>query len=202
MTIGEGASPNVAAAPVSAPPAVASFNLAARLLHWAMAFGLLSMVFIGVGIMTSLTWRPALIDLHQPLGLMLLLLACLRLTNRLASGAPSLPPSVPRLQQIVAGLLHWALYALMLAIPLVGWAMRSAGGWPIRIGGGWQAPPILPTDPTLYAILRDAHGVLAWTLFALVVGHLSAALLHAWVLRDGVFSSMTWRGGRDRAERL
>ncbi|MBT2246047.1 cytochrome b/b6 domain-containing protein [Sphingobium sp. BHU LFT2] len=58
---------------------------------------------------------------------------------------------------------------------------------------GWRLPPILPTDPTYYAILRDAHGILAWTLFVVVTSHLSAALLHAWVLRDGVFSSMTWK---------
>lgn len=42
----------------------------------------------------------------------------------------------------------------------------------------------------LYAWFRTLHGILAWLLFAVVIGHLSAALLHAWIYRDGVFSSM------------
>ncbi len=51
-------------------------------------------------------------------------------------------------------------------------------------------PPIAPTSSTLYAWFRTLHGILAWLLFAVVIGHLSAALLHAWIYRDGVFSSM------------
>ncbi|WP_044099314.1 cytochrome b, partial [Xanthomonas citri] len=60
---------------------------------------------------------------------------------------------------------------------------------------GATLPPIAPHDPALYAWLRSAHGWLAYLLFATVLGHLSAALFHAWVRRDGVFSSMA-RGER------
>lgn len=167
------------------------FNLLARLLHWLMAAGVLAMLFMGVGMMSSLTLRPTLLNLHQSVGLGLLALVVIRLINRLISGAPPLPPSVPKMQQIIAKLSHWLLYALLIAMPLLGWAMRSAGGWPIRLAEGVILPPIAPVSPTLYAILRDAHGLLAWTLFALVIAHLSAALMHAWVLKDGVFSTMT-----------
>lgn len=43
------------------------------------------------------------------------------------------------------------------------------------------------TSPT---VRRGSYNLLARVLFALVLGHLAAALLHAWVRRDGVFSSM------------
>lgn len=169
------------------------FNLLARLLHWLMAAGVLAMLFMGVGMMSSLTLRPTLLNLHQSLGLGLLVLVVIRLVNRMISGAPPLPPSVPKVQRLIAGLSHWLLYGLLFAMPIIGWAMRSAGGWPIRLADGVILPPIAPVNPTLYGVLRDAHGLLGWALFALVVAHLSAALMHAWVLRDGVFSTMTGR---------
>jgi cytochrome b561 len=52
----------------------------------------------------------------------------------------------------------------------------------------------------LYAWLRLAHGALAWLLFAIILGHLGAALMHAWVLRDGVFSSMARGASDERAK--
>ena len=85
----------------------------------------------------------------------------------------------------------------MLAMPLVGWAMLSAGNYPIVLFGGVQLPPLLAPDPTIYAWLRDAHGWGARLLFATVLLHLSAALYHAWVRRDGVFASMA--GTRKRS---
>jgi len=68
----------------------------------------------------------------------------------------------------------------------------SAGGFPVKLFPGINLPAILPPNPFLYALLHDAHRVMAWLLFFMVVGHLSAALLNAWVYRDGLFSSITW----------
>lgn len=167
------------------------FNLLAQLLHWTMAAAILAMLFIGVAMMTSLTWRPRLLDLHQPLGIAILLLAIVRLVNRLRHGAPALPADIPLWQVISAKASHWVLYALMFSLPLLGWGVRSAGGWPVTMFPGVALPPIAPADPVWYAVLRDAHGLLAWLLFAVVLMHLSAALMHAWVRRDGVFSTMT-----------
>jgi cytochrome b561 len=49
---------------------------------------------------------------------------------------------------------------------------------------------MLAPDAKLYATLRNWHSALAYTLFALVLLHLGAALMHALVYRDGVFQSM------------
>jgi cytochrome b561 len=68
--------------------------------------------------------------------------------------------------------------------------MLSAGGYPIVMWSGLNLPPIAPHDPALYAALRNAHSLLAYVLFATVLGHLSAALFHLWVRRDGVFQAM------------
>ena len=166
----------------------------ARLLHWLMAALLLAQLLIGVAMMASLTLRPPLIAAHRPLGLALLGLVLVRLWVRRRHPPPALPADLPRWQAIAAHASHLLLYALMLALPLLGWALSSAAGNVVLLPGDVVLPAIAPHDPALYAWLRDAHGLLAWLLFATVLGHVAAALHHAWVRRDGVFHAMA--GGR------
>ncbi|RYE81075.1 MAG: cytochrome b [Oxalobacteraceae bacterium] len=166
------------------------FNLLARVLHWSMALAITVMLFVGAAMVVSLRYREQLLDLHRPLGLAILLLAIVRLANRLRHAPPPLPADLPRLQVWAAKASHWLLYALMLAMPLIGWGMLSAGAYPVVLFNGVNLPAILPHSPVLYGFLRPLHGVLAYLLFFTVLGHLGAALFHAWVRRDGVFEQM------------
>ena len=49
------------------------FTRTARWLHWSMAAMILAMLFIGVAMVASLELRPWLLDLHRPLGLLVLM---------------------------------------------------------------------------------------------------------------------------------
>jgi len=169
-----------------------------RILHWTMAVMILAMLFIGVGMVASLSDYHWLVSIHKPLGILLVLVA-IRLVNRLLNPAPSLPEGMPAWQRFVAHASHVVLYALMFALPLVGWGMLSAARYPIIRYGPLQLPPILPHDGVLYAVLRTAHTVLALLLFATFIAHFSAALMHALIYRDGAFPSMaSWRQRRDQ----
>ena len=70
-------------------------------------------------------------------------------------------------------------------------SLLSAAGYPVTLGNGIVLPPIMHVNNDWYALLRPLHTWVALALFATVLLHLAAALLHAFVLRDGVFSSMT-----------
>jgi len=169
----------------------AGFGLLARVLHWLMAAGILAMLFIGVGMVASVSERHQwLMQIHKPLGVALLALVCVRLVTRLYKGTPALPSDMPAWQRHAAYASHVLLYALMFAMPLIGWAMVSAGGYPVTVGD-WLLPPIAPADAALFAWLRGAHRYLAFLLFATVLLHLAAALFHGWIRRDGVLASMT-----------
>lgn len=170
------------------------FNLLARVLHWSMAVAILAMLFVGAAMVVSLRYRELLLDLHRPLGLAILLLAIVRLANRLRHPPPPLPADLPRIQALAATASHWLLYGLMLAMPVIGWAMLSAGAYPVELFSGVHLPPILPHSPGLYGFLRPLHGVLAYVLFFTILAHLGAALYHAWIRRDGVFEQMTTGG--------
>jgi len=165
-----------------------------KLLHWTMAVLILAMLFVGVGMVSTVSRaHETLVDLHRPLGIALLLLVIVRIAVRLRRGSPPLPDSMPPAQRTVARLSHVVLYALMVAMPLVGWGMLSAGGYPVTMAGAFHLPPILPADVRLFALLRTLHAWLAFTLFGVVLMHLAAALLHGLVLRDGVFGAMAPR---------
>lgn len=168
------------------------FHPALRVLHWLMALAILAMLFIGVGMVsTAGPLYPLLLALHRPLGIAILILVCLRLPLRLATGAPPLPADLPPLQRLVAKASHVLLYAAMIGMPLIGWAMLSAGGYPVQLTEAIRLPPILAHDLAVYALLRQAHTMVAILFFALILAHLAAALMHGLVRRDGVLRSMT-----------
>jgi len=170
------------------------FTLLSRILHWTVAAMILAMLFIGIGMVASLSNYHWLISIHKPLGILVLVLVAVRLLNRLLNPPPPLPEGMPRWQRFAAHGSHVLLYALMFALPLVGWSMLSAGGYPVVLYGPLQLPPILPPDPGLFATLRTIHTVLALLLFATILAHLAAALMHALIFRDEVFPSMSLWG--------
>ena len=98
----------------------ARFNRPARLLHWTMAVMILAMLLIGVAMVTSVAHYHALVALHRPLGLGILVLALLRLANRWRYPPPELPSDLPAWQRRAAHASHLLLYGLMLGLPLVG----------------------------------------------------------------------------------
>jgi cytochrome b561 len=174
-----------------------SFSFLQRVLHWLMAIMVLAMLFIGVMMVSTL--RPSfltLLAIHKALGIAIFVLAILRLGVRLKRGVPPLPEDLPSIQAGAAKLSHVALYALLIAMPLIGWGMLSAGGYPIVLVGSLHLPGILPQDDRLYALLRKAHTLFAYVFFATILLHIAAALFHGLLRRDDVFRTMTGRGVR------
>jgi len=156
-----------------------------------MAIAILAMLFIGVGMVSTVghQYLPLLVT-HKTLGIAILVLALVRLVVRFISGAPALPADLPEPMKLAAYLSHLALYALMIGMPLIGWAMMSAAAYPIVLYGGIRLPAILPQSDSLHTLLWTAHQYLAFAFFALVLLHLAAALFHGLVRRDGVLGTM------------
>jgi cytochrome b561 len=162
-----------------------------RLLHWLMAVCILAMLFIGVGMVTTVMPKYlTLVSIHKPLGIAILVLALVRLAVRLRNGTPPLPADLPEPMKLAAQLSHYALYALMIAMPLIGWGMLSAAAYPVVLYGSVHLPAILPQSDELHTLLWNAHFYLAFVFFALLLLHVAAALFHALVRRDGVFDAM------------
>ena len=94
------------------------FALLSRILHWLMAALLITMLFIGVSMVAHLGDYHWLLSVHRPLGILILILAAIRLITRLLTKAPALPPSMSQPERLVVKLSEFALYALFIALPL------------------------------------------------------------------------------------
>jgi cytochrome b561 len=175
--------------------AASGFTALTRLLHWVMAAMVLTMLFVGIGMVSTVSGRyHGLIAIHRPLGIAILVLAVIRLANRLLNPGPPLPAHLNQLERFAARASQVVFYALMILMPLIGWGMLSAARYPVVLAPGVHLPVILPHDPSLYALLRRLHTAFAYVFIATFIAHFGAALVHAWIYRDGVFASMApWR---------
>ena len=128
-----------------------------RLLHWLMAVCILAMLFIGVGMVSTVMPKYlTLVSIHKPLGMTILVLALIRLGVRLRYGAPSLPADLPEPMKLAAQLSHYALYILMIGMPLLGLGDAVGGCLPGRAVRG-RAPSGDPTaerQPAYAAVER------------------------------------------------
>jgi cytochrome b561 len=172
-----------------------------QLLHWLILALVLAMAVLGL----TMTELPNGIDkiktyaLHKSIGISVLALMLLRLLWRAFAG-PAPPPPGLVWQRRVATLTHGVLYALMLAIPLSGWAFNSASNFALRWFGWFNLPRLVPADPRLKAGFHETHEWLFWVLVAVVVLHAAAALKHHVVDRDEVLMRMLPRFRKTRKE--
>jgi cytochrome b561 len=85
---------------------------------------------------------------------------------------------------------HWALYALMVVIPLTGWLMSSAKGFQTVWLGVLPLPDLLAKDKALGEQLAQLHWALNVGLLLLIAGHAGAALWHHLVQKDNTLRRM------------
>ncbi len=132
-----------------------------------------------------------IIQIHKSIGLTVLVLSLLRLGWRIAHPAPPLPGHMTSTERVLARVTHYGFYALMLLLPLSGWAMVSTGKqiFPIRYFGLFEVPH-LPLDKTLGGLFKESHEVLGWIAIATIVLHVAAALKHHYFDRDDVLARM------------
>jgi cytochrome b561 len=166
------------------------FAVASRLLHWLMAAMVLTMLGLGVAMVASLAHYPVLVSIHRPLGIAILILVVVRFVNRLVNPPPPFPPTMARMERLAATASEYTMYGLMFVLPLVGWGMLSAARYPIVLYGSLHLPFILPYDALLYAVLRQAHTILAYFFFLMFLAHFGAILFHTLIVRDGLWKRM------------
>lgn len=170
----------------------ATYSRPAIALHWLIA--LIIFVSFPVGLyMVDLPLSPAKLKIysyHKWAGVTVLILALVRVMWRATHAAPPLPASMPHWQQALAGATHILLYGLMLAIPVSGWLMSSALGFQTVYFGVLPIPDLIAKNKLLGEQLKFVHMFLNYTLAALVVTHVAAALKHHLVDRDDVLTRM------------
>ncbi|HZW25400.1 MAG TPA: cytochrome b [Gallionella sp.] len=133
--------------------------------------------------------REALKTWHFMLGMLVFVLVWLRIAARLSGPTPAINPEPVVWQQLSAKLLHLALYALMIGMPISGWLLLSASGKVIPFFG-LELPPLIAPDKELAKQIKEVHEFVGTAGYYLIGLHAAAALYHHVIKRDNTLTRM------------
>jgi cytochrome b561 len=162
-------------------------------LHWLMLL-LFIAVYASIELRTFFPKgsdpREALKTWHFMLGLLVFGLVWSRIAARIAGGkTPAITPEPPPWQQLSAKLMHLALYAFMIAMPLIGWLLLSASGKPIPFFG-LELPALLDKSRETASLLKEIHETLGTAGYYLIGLHVAAAFYHHYIKHDNTLTRM------------
>jgi cytochrome b561 len=173
----------------------AAYSGLQKLIHWVTALFVLALLPVGFimvarGKATNFDATTGeLYTAHKTFGFVVLLLLVLRIAVRLVQGTPAHEASLNRVQVIASKAVHELLYLVLLALPVLGWMGASAYG-ARGLLGGFSLPEIIARNEGAAKALLAWHGYLAFALIALLGAHIGAAILHRFILKDGVMARM------------
>lgn len=173
-----------------------AYTRTARVLHWSMAAIIVSVWALGY-VASETPGGPdspkaLLINSHKSIAIVILALAIVRLFWRMRHAPPALTSATPTVR-LLAGAGHWLLYALMILMPLTGWAWTSSAGRPVMFLGSSELPALLAANDETKAALGNVHRTLAWITATVIAGHVAAAIKHWLIDKDDVLASMLGR---------
>ncbi len=171
-----------------------TYSSVAIILHWVMAVMMIGTALGGLLHESFGEEMEGLImGLHKASGITILVLTLFRLAWRLGHRPPPLASSLKRWEVGLAHATHWTFYLLMLAIPLSGWALVSAGSrkWPIDWFGMFRVP-FLPIEQSksLAGSMHETHEILGFLAIAMIALHVIAAIKHHVIDKDNTVERM------------
>jgi len=174
---------------------IARYGAVAQTFHWITGVLVLVAFIYGPGGSETRVYSSAMgsdRQLHETLGLTVLLLVTFRLLWRTVHRRPD-PPRVPRWMDFTSKIVQSLLYVLMFALPIT----AIMGAWleahPLTLLGNLHIGPYIAPSHDIGSRISALHGWLGDVIMWLAGIHALAAIFHHIVLRDGVLVSMTPR---------
>lgn len=170
----------------------ARYGAVTQTLHWVTAILVLVAFIYGPGGSEQRVYMPARDferQLHETLGLCVFALALLRVVWRLVDTRPE-PVPVARWMGVAARAVQGLLYLLLFAVPMTAIAGAWLEGHPLTLLVGITIAPAVNEAHELGQKIAEIHGWLGDVILWLAGFHALAALVHHFVMHDGVLISM------------
>ena len=162
-------------------------------IHWLTAICVVAGWLLGQfqGVFPKGPPRALALWTHMTLGQLVLLLLIARLGWRIANPPPPPEPTrFGRLLVIASRLSHYALYALLVAVPFIGIVVQLKRGNALPIVGLWDVASPWPADRAVARSVLAVHYYLANALLILAGIHAGAALIHHYAFGDRTLARM------------
>ena len=180
---------------VNAP--VPAYTRTAIAAHWLLGVLILGQISIGfyVADLPISIERLIWVSRHKALGVTILVLMLLRLGWRLTHSPGPYFRELPAWQSWLSRSVHWLLYILVVAVATSGWLFASASGLTVNWFGFFLVPDLIDKSKEWASVFKLIHSGAATTLGAALTIHISAALWHGFIKRDGVLKRMWFNTG-------
>lgn len=174
---------------------VQALSITTRVLHGAIALGMISLLAIGIYMEEFEVF--ALYDWHKSFGFLVLILATIRVLWRIKEGWPSVIGNSSAAQQMVAKVIHWLLITITIVYPLSGVMMSVGGGHGLSFFGIElfaeninAAGETVAVNEGIAGLGHQLHGTLTWFVIAVIVLHIVGALKHHFIDKDVTIKRM------------
>ncbi|WP_067515866.1 cytochrome b [Endozoicomonas ascidiicola] len=156
------------------------YTVPMRLMHWVASLMILALIGVGwymTGLDRSVSYKFDLYHWHKSFGVLVLFLFVARLVMRHLSKVPELPATMPSHEKKLGSLIHVLLYLLMLAVPLSGYLMSSAGGRDVPLFN-LVMPSLMEKNEELAGVFHEIHVLIPYIMLGIIALHILGALKH------------------------
>ncbi len=169
-----------------------TFGSVTKTFHWLMALSVIGLLCVGFWMTTMMEPSPDMFFLykwHKQIGIIVLILAALRIVWRLTNTVPDILGPSKKWEIVLARMVHVIFFASFVTMPLAGWLMSSAKGFSVSFFG-YTLPDLIGESKEMASVFGAFHFYNAWLLVGAIVLHLGGVFKHVFVYKDGTLRRM------------
>ena len=162
-------------------------------LHWITALcmlAILPLAWVMTNAKEGTPFSSALFNWHKTLGAIVLLVTAFRIFWRFRDPPPSYPRAVGEWDRMLAHIVYWLFFAVLIWMPVTGFLTSTYGGHATRLFNAIPTPLLLSKDKGLSDLFGTLHSAGQWAVYGLIGLHLCAVAFHLIWRRDGVLGRM------------
>jgi cytochrome b561 len=167
------------------------YGSVSKFLHWTVFFLILNQFIAAAAMMntpdgetTAGFTQGGLYEWHKSIGLVVLMLAIVRVIWRRTTPLPDWAPNLGDGEKRAIEWTERLLYLCMFLMPLSGFIFVMAGNYGVKFFGRWPLPNIVGAHDGLASVAEWSHWSGVWLLVAALLMHWGIAIRHQWIHRD------------------